>query len=154
MRIMRFPIIAGLILVSLVSVLARGNAQSAPPPQVRLQRGTFDLHTAARPALSSELAAVAPGPYAIVQFRSPITPQNRRELENTGVQIMEYLPDYAYLVRGTANQLDAASSVSSIYGRTELTIAETNTTPTATGATPTTQTITFTHKVLLPLIIR
>jgi len=64
------------------------------------------------PALPSALHLDAaptdrPG-YHIIQFAGPIRDSWRAELESTGVTIVGYLPEYAYLIRADAAQLDAA----------------------------------------------
>ena len=95
----------------------------APNPQLRLHRGTFDAQATEQLAATSILAA-APGPYAIIQLRGPITPADRIALEQTGVKLLEYLPDYAYLVRGSPDQLDAAARLPQVYARTPFTLAD------------------------------
>ncbi|HYF64220.1 MAG TPA: S8 family serine peptidase [Herpetosiphonaceae bacterium] len=117
--------VVGLVLGSLATVLAQGSPPTAaPPPLLRLHRGTLDLRAPDRPAPGSTLSAPAPGSYAILQFSAPVTPADRAALEHTGVKILEYLPDYAYLVRGAAPQLAAAAALPAIYGRAPLTLAD------------------------------
>jgi hypothetical protein len=70
------------------------------------------------------LAVAAPGPYAIVQFDSPIKLADRARLEQTSVQIIGYLPDYAYLLSGTPAQLDAAARLPGVYARVPFTLAD------------------------------
>nr|MBA3471323.1 hypothetical protein [Herpetosiphonaceae bacterium] len=105
MRIWRIILIITLGTVSLTSVLGQTTAQATPPPRLRLHRGTFDLQAPPATAAVAELSRAAPGTYDIIQFRGPITLADRTALEKTGVSILEYLPDYAYLVEGTAVQL-------------------------------------------------
>ncbi|MEM8529947.1 MAG: S8 family serine peptidase [Chloroflexota bacterium] len=59
-----------------------------------------------------------------MQFRGPITTADRETLEQTGIQILEYLPDYAYLVEGTSTQLAAAEQLPQIYTRIPFTVAD------------------------------
>jgi uncharacterized repeat protein (TIGR01451 family) len=84
----------------------------------------FDALAAHQPALKMALTAAAPGPYAIVQLRDPITRADRAALERTGLELLEYLPDYAYLVRGSAAQLAAAARLPQVYARTPFTLAD------------------------------
>jgi hypothetical protein len=87
-------------------------------PQLHLHRGTFDGLAAANdwPA--------APGSYAIIQFRGPTTIADRQELRQAGVKILEYLPDFAYLVQGTAVQLESAAALPQVYARVPFTLAD------------------------------
>jgi uncharacterized repeat protein (TIGR01451 family) len=93
-------------------------------PQLHLHRATFDARMAGRVASNEALGAVAAGPYAIVQFRGPIAPADRAALEQTGVTLLEYIPDFAYLVRGSSVQLAAAASLPQVYARAPLTVAD------------------------------
>ena len=92
-------------------------------PQLHLHRATFDAKTPQLTATAPELAAVST-PHAIIQFRGPITTADREALEQTGVQILEYLPDYAYLVEGTSSQLATAEQLPQVYTRIPFTIAD------------------------------
>ena len=100
-------------------------AQSVPSgPQLHLHRGTFDAQAGTPVAPLREFDQPAPGPYVILQFSGPIHPSDRLGLESTGVDVLEYLPDFAYLVRGTPNQLNAASELRNIYAMVPLTKAD------------------------------
>lgn len=94
------------------------------PPELRLHRGVFDAQAAEGTNMGIGPVTTSPGPYAIIQFRGPITSDDRRALEGTGVTILEYLPDFAYLVRGTAGQLDAAAALPQVYARVPFTLAD------------------------------
>jgi subtilisin family serine protease len=107
-------------------MLPRAGAEarlSPPPPLLRLHHAIFDARTASPSAPAAALSAPAPGPFAIVQFYGPITPADRAALEQTGVTVLEYLPDYAYLVRGAPDQLDAAARLPQVYARAPFTLA-------------------------------
>jgi hypothetical protein len=93
-------------------------------PVLRLQRGTFDAGQPAPAAPQSPWWEAAPGSYKIVQFNAPPSAADRQRLVATGVQIREYLPDYAYLVQGKAAQLDAAARVPNIYAVTPFVLAD------------------------------
>ncbi len=95
-----------------------------PGPQLHLHRGTFDIRAAQQFTPTSSLAATAPGPYGIVQLYGPITPADRQALERTGVELVEYLPDYAYLVQGTAAQRAAVARLPRVYAYTSFTLAD------------------------------
>src|SRR5262245_11899041 len=109
MRWINIFVISTVLLLPL-SVTARGSAEPAPPlppPLLRLQRGVFDaaLGTGLSLAPQPEWAAPALGPYAIIQLRGPVNAADRVALERAGLTLLEYLPDYAYLVRGTEAQI-------------------------------------------------
>jgi uncharacterized repeat protein (TIGR01451 family) len=97
---------------------------AATPPRLRLHRATFDARAAGRAAPTAALAAAASGPYTVIQFRGPIAPADRTALEQTGVTLLEYLPDYAYLVRGDAAQLAAAARLPQVYARASFALAD------------------------------
>jgi serine protease AprX len=101
-------------------------APQQPPsgPQLYLHRGTLDLRESRQLAPVPSLAAVAPGPYAIIQLLGPVTPADRQALERTGVELLEYLPDYAYLVRGTGVERAAAARLPQVYGHTLFTLGD------------------------------
>jgi serine protease AprX len=98
--------------------------QPTPAPQLHLHRGTFDIRAARQLAPTSATAAAAPGSYGIVQLYGPITPADRQALEQTGVRLLEYLPDYAYLVQGTDAQREAAARLPQVYAYTSFTLAD------------------------------
>ena len=98
--------------------------QPPPGPQLYLHRGTLDLREGQQLAPVPSLAAVAPGPYAIIQLFGPVTPADRQALEQTGIELLEYLPDYAYLVRGTGVQRAAAARLPQVYGHTPFTLGD------------------------------
>lgn len=114
-----FVVLTTILVIAVLSTRAVGQTLT---PQLRLHRGVFDAQDATTQTLGPD--APAPGPYAIIQFRGPISPAHKNSLEQTGVIILEYLPDYAYLVRGTAVQLDAAATLPPVYGRVPFTLAD------------------------------
>ena len=126
------PIALLTLLALLLSPLSIGSAspsaiQPLPAPQLRLHRGAFDAATPAPMAPTPEWAASAPGPYTILQLRGPITLADRAALEppnGAGLSLLEYLPDYAYLVRGTPEQIEAAAGLPQVYARTPFTLAD------------------------------
>ena len=122
----QIPLLTFVMLITVwigTALSSRASSQSITP-QLRLHRGIFDVQNPEAAANNLGPNTPAPGPYAIIQFRGPITNANRVTLERTGVTILEYLPDFAYLVRGTAVQLDAAAALPQIYGRVPLTLAD------------------------------
>ncbi len=78
-------------------------------PQLHLHSGAY----AARDLLTTD--GIDSNPYLIIQFSGPITLDTRNALEETGVTILEYLPQYAYLVHGTAGELETAVSLPQVY---------------------------------------
>ena len=73
------------------------------------------LHAARPEAVAAAAALGLDAPAAglwVVRFDGPITTGSREALRATGVEILEYLPDFAYLVRasGPARAAEAASA--------------------------------------------
>lgn len=116
---------ACVILVTLVmsSLAAASPPQHPSGPQLRLHRGTIDARATASQSVNT-LAVAAPGPYSIVQFRGPVTPADRAALEQRGFAIIEYLPDYAYLVRGEPQQRAATAQLAQVYAVSSFTLAD------------------------------
>lgn len=76
--------------------------------EIRLQQGVFDPLVSPL-VLPPDLAFASDGPeagdYYIVQFHGPILTAWRAELEHSGAEIMDYVPDFAYIVRVDAAAL-------------------------------------------------
>jgi len=120
----------GLVLVFILSFLfiapvfslQTADESPTPPPLLRLHRGTFDARSQA--ATLGILATPAAGPYAIIQLQGPVTPADRQALQQTGVELLEYVPDFAYLVRGTPAQIQTAARLPQVYARIPFTLAD------------------------------
>ena len=110
MRLRKILAVLGLLVVLISSLVfpRAGTGQAPAGPQLRLQRGTFDAREANRQGPTTPLAVPAPGPYSIIQFAGPVSPADRKALEEKGLKLLEYLPDYASLVRGTPGPGQAA----------------------------------------------
>jgi hypothetical protein len=126
LRIMLAVLAVVTLVVSEAGIASTTGAPDRQPerPVLRLQRGTFDARQPAPNVSQSPWWEAAPGPYAIIQFNAPPTAADRERLQDNGVQIHEYLPDYAYLVQGTAVQLDAAARLPHIYAVTSFVLAD------------------------------
>lgn len=118
-------VLRALLLLALLVGFAPGATQAispqqelAPLPPIRLQAGTFT------PGLQEELAlpdsltidgyARNQQGYYIVQFRSPVESDSKNQLTAMGVDVLSYLPDFAFKVRMTPEQaaeVDALSDV-------------------------------------------
>ncbi len=122
----RITLLTGVIVaVTVITLFLLPKASGQPPkPQLRLHRGTFDAQERRPSAANEVFDQVAPGPYAIIQFRGPVTPADRAMLSRTGITILEYLPDFAFLVEGTDAQLATASTLSRTYARVPFTLAD------------------------------
>ena len=80
-------------------------------PYIQLKYATFDP-LAGEPTLPPDLrTAPHPNPvaYYLVQFEGPIQPSWRSDLEALGMEIMEYVPDFAFLIRATPEMADDAA---------------------------------------------
>jgi uncharacterized repeat protein (TIGR01451 family) len=102
---------------------AARTSQTLQGPQLRLHRATFDGKTSHGSTPQAALAA-ASDTHALIQFRGPISSADRAALEQTGVELLEYVPEYAYLVRGAAEQLAAAARLPQVYARVPFTQAD------------------------------
>jgi hypothetical protein len=106
----RIPALVTALLTLIIATV--GGAIAAPPtpsvaPPLRLRY--LELPPVARGAVLNALP-VHPK-RLIVQFAGPIQLTDRAALVATGVEVLEYLPDYAYLVTGTPQQLAAAAAL-------------------------------------------
>ena len=123
-KIIIFGFIAVAILIGFTMPVAHSSPGRQPPtPLLRLHRDEFDAKAVDQQAAIASLAA-APGPYAIIQLHGPVTVADRVALEQTGLKLLEYLPDFAYLVQGTPDQLEAAACLPQVYARTSFTLAD------------------------------
>lgn len=113
------------VAVALFATLPQASSQSIVP-QLRLHRGTFDATAPnlAKSHQTDQLLAPAAGPYAIVQFRGPITPADQKALADLGLETIEYVPDFAYIVKGTADQLAKVAELKTVYAQIPLTLAD------------------------------
>ncbi len=78
-------------------------AATASRLEIRLQGLRFDpLHEVPPvvPALAQAPAAIDGPDYRLLQFVAPIRLEWRQELARRGLEIIDYVPDFAYLVRG------------------------------------------------------
>src|SRR5215207_5681147 len=119
---MRAFAVCALIALLAVGIATAGAAPSTPAPQLWLNRSIL-AETPRPPAIARALAA-AGGPYAIIQLRGPIAPTDRAALEQTGLALLEYLPDFAYLVRGSPQQIASARRLPQVAGSASLTLAD------------------------------
>ncbi|UCC87570.1 MAG: hypothetical protein JSV81_22370, partial [Anaerolineales bacterium] len=126
MRIITFFVTVSLLTVIYSTILLPQPMAGPPPPepQLHLHRGTFNARIAGQVGPTSDLAAAAPGPYAIIQLSGPISQADREALEQTGLKLLEYLPDYAYLVKGTPAQLRDAAALPQVYARIPFALAD------------------------------
>lgn len=117
--------VIGVILLALGGIETSTGAETRQQaaPVLRLNRGTINAAAPATLANVRLLSAAEQG-MAIIQFTGPILPTNRAALEQTGVAIIEYLPDFAYLVRGTEEQLQAAAAAPGVYVRAPFVLAD------------------------------
>ena len=112
-----------LVIFALLLAVGSAAAVSAQPSQPRLY--LYSRERLRAPAsFAAELGRAAPGPYAIVQLRGPVAEADRAALAGTGVELIEYLPDFAFLVRGEPAQLDAAARLPQIAARLPFTAAD------------------------------
>ncbi|MBC7224599.1 MAG: S8 family serine peptidase, partial [Anaerolineae bacterium] len=89
-------------------------AQEAAGPFIRLKGYTFDP-LVAEPPLPPDLRleGYPPGQEGLylVQLEAPPTAPWQRDLAATGVRVLDYVPDWAYLVRADGAQVEAARAL-------------------------------------------
>jgi len=121
---MRVPTLLVILAVLVSPLVSAGVAPAGDEPPLRLHRAILDAHKPGPGAPLAALNATASGSYAIVQFNGPILPTQRAALEATGVTLLEYMPDFAYLVRGASAQIDSAAHLPGVYRHVPFLVAD------------------------------
>jgi hypothetical protein len=86
------------------------NALAVVPRWLSLRHGGFDTRLDG-PAIPSELRAErAEARYFVVQLDAEIDEGNKLALRELGLELMDYIPNRAWIVRGTAAMVDAATA--------------------------------------------
>ncbi|MCK5944074.1 MAG: S8 family serine peptidase, partial [Planctomycetes bacterium] len=94
---------------------AEANRRAALPRWLSLKWGEFDTSGAA-PAIPAELQS-RPGAgddYFVVQLRGPVTDAQQQALAARGLDVLDYVPNHAFLVRGTKAQVAASAAANEI----------------------------------------
>jgi len=99
------------------SMAGRDAPVSGQSLRIRLQQAEFDPLLEV-PALPPQLTWTGPSSggvdYFIVQFEGPIRSDWRKRLEQIGAEVMDYVPDFAYLVRMAPNAVTAARQLAPV----------------------------------------
>jgi hypothetical protein len=119
-----FVVFALILNMGIVPVSVGGPSAPTAAPLLRLHRGTFDARQPVSSRLASTWLAPVSDTLAIIQFAGPPALADRDRLIAAGVQVREYVPDYAYLVQGTADQLAAVARLPNVYARVDFTLAD------------------------------
>lgn len=90
--ITRFPLLA---LTVAVFVAFTTGAFAAT---LHLKSGTIDTAETIRDVMPTTAALLGKGHY-LVAFKGPVTEADKQALKNAGAEILEYIPDFAFLVR-------------------------------------------------------
>ena len=93
------------------------NSSPSTAVYIRLQQAVFDPLQEEPPTPSglNRTAVSASGPdYYFVQFAGPILAEWRADLEKQGAEIMDYVPDFAYIVRMDEQTLDRVTQLQTI----------------------------------------
>jgi len=88
-------------LPGIATSFAQGGDEPLPIP-IRLRVRTFTPADAPQAVTPEDLAALVDNNYFIVQFRGPIDPAWKAQVEALGVEFLDYLPDFAFKVRMNA----------------------------------------------------
>ncbi len=98
-----------------ISVLGASLLDS-PAQSILLNAGAIDTSQPAKLSAARAVSAAASGRYLhLVQFDGPIQPEWVAQLEQSGCQIVDYVPENAYLVYGGATALKAARTRTSTH---------------------------------------
>ena len=77
---------------------------------IELPAARLDTRTTATKSLRKARGSFAGKGLHLIQFAGPVKPEWRAELEATGVKIVSYIPQNAYLVYGDSKSLAAAQA--------------------------------------------
>jgi len=111
-----------LVIIISLSMLFMG--MSFVPPMVRAEQTTqagpaLKLRTGIPPKLSAASTYGTTGSRLyILQFTGPVKPEYKQAIKDLGIQIGDYIPDFAFVVKGTKAQMQKAlqlSFVSNVY---------------------------------------
>lgn len=106
------------LMLSLLAVPAFARQPSPPPLYLH-------SHALAPSAAQPTIALRASAPdLAIVQFGGPLGAAERSALRAAGLEALEYIPDYAFLVRGTPAAIAAAAQLPGVVARLPFTAAD------------------------------
>ena len=115
------PIVTVVLL--LVALLSAGNGQASSsihslPGSIRLKAATFVPGQSAAPAIPANLssAGYAEGQrgYYLVQFRSPVQQAWKNQLGALGVDVLDYVPDFAFKTRMTPAQARQVAQLATV----------------------------------------
>ena len=123
MKISRFVILflfPSLLIFTLLPILQASYEPALP--QLKLHQDAYANRS--EYATNRKVNALLSAPYVIVQFPGPISVADKHALQETGVTILEYLPEYAYLIQGTAAELNTAVSLPQLYTAYPFTFAD------------------------------
>lgn len=109
-RPLLLTLLAALLLCGLfLPILGKESSLARQEPVVlRLQLGTFDPLTEPPPDVPADLLDTRVNTtrrYYLVQFDGPIEPGWPDQLRQLGADVLDYIPDYAYVVRLAANHV-------------------------------------------------
>ncbi|MCK4224970.1 MAG: S8 family serine peptidase [candidate division Zixibacteria bacterium] len=96
MRSLSIIFCAVLVLFSLQGIQG-GEQNVAEDLNIRLKADTFDS-SKEQPDIPQALKLTTPNNYYLIQCAGPIQPEWINQLENRGIVILGYIPDYAYVV--------------------------------------------------------
>ncbi|MFK7739775.1 MAG: S8 family serine peptidase [Planctomycetota bacterium] len=92
------------------------NRRAAELRRLSLKYGDFDTRTAG-PAIPVELQSRPGqdrGDYFVVQLSGPVTEAQQQALRERGLDVLDYVPNHAFLVRGTRAQIAASKTAEEI----------------------------------------
>lgn len=97
--------------------VAQTEVDGLPRLEIRLQQNRFDPMEegmAVLPALARTTVGTDGSAYRIVQFHGPMQPEWREVLAAQGATVLEYIPDFAWLVRVDARRSADLASIAGV----------------------------------------
>ena len=91
------------------------NRLAAEPRWLSLKHGDFDT-SRGTPAIAADLRSASPQGerYHVVQLQGPVREAQKERLRARGLDVLDYVPNNAFLVRGAAAQVAAAAAADEI----------------------------------------
>ena len=98
-------------LVVILTVLLTGSLLYAGGNQLRFKQGSFDPLTAKRDQAKASAFYVSAYPKGevrlhVVQYDRPVGSDDIKRLTSFGLQVLDYIPDHAYIVMASTEQMD------------------------------------------------
>ena len=116
--LMSIGLLIMLIAASIGTATASPALQGGKGAAIRLKGATFVPGSGQLPALAPDLTSAGPAAgqrgYYLVQFHGPVQQAWKDALAGQGIELLDYVPDYAFKVRMTPAQAQQARSLANV----------------------------------------